>query len=146
MTISSSNRSSTSERVTPPPSDPSGYDDPSYVKGIQYRTVRIQVRTGEVRICLKEFCVLFQEQISIYMIKSIYQLPQILHGKTLNIYMVSIYKIYMIPIIVNILTCDILIPINRSFTCCNQGGCSTVHRTHSRCRSRCTTVLRTVPS
>ena len=27
--------------------------------------------------------------------------------------MVSIYIIYMIPIIVNILTCDILIPINR---------------------------------
>ena len=27
--------------------------------------------------------------------------------------MVSIYIIYMIPIIVNLLTCDILIPINR---------------------------------
>ena len=30
-----------------------------------------------------------------------------------HIYMVSIYIIYMIPIIVNLLTCDILIPINR---------------------------------
>ena len=33
--------------------------------------------------------------------------------KRKHIYMVSIYIIYMIPIIVNILTCDILIPINR---------------------------------
>ena len=33
--------------------------------------------------------------------------------KRKHIYMVSIYIIYMIPIIVNLLTCDILIPINR---------------------------------
>merc|ERR1711923_584964 len=49
-----------------PPNDPAEYIDPSYVKRkkerVQYRTVKPEVRTIEVRICLIESCVLFQEQ------------------------------------------------------------------------------------
>ena len=42
--------------------------------------------------------------------------------------MVSMYIIYMIPIIVNLLTCG-MFDSNQpksNFTCCHQGGCSTV--------------------
>ena len=38
-----------------------------------------------------------------------------------------------------------VIPINRSLTFCNQGGCRTVSNTLSL-STRCPTVLRTVPS
>ena len=83
------------------------------------------VKIVHTKICMNnetsqqtiQFCVLFQEQNINLHDKSIYQLPRILHGKTLNIYIgVHLHTLYE-PIIVNLLTCDVLIPINRSFTC-----------------------------
>ena len=96
-----------SARAKPSPSDPAEYIDPSYVKRkkerVQYRTVKPEVRTTiEVRICLIESCVLFQEQkYQIYNDKNIYNLPQNLHGK-INIYMLTWLHVYIILYMMNI--------------------------------------------
>ena len=85
--------SCTSARARLSTSDPAEYIDPSYVKRkkerVQYRTVKQEVRTNEVRICLIEFCVLFQEQIYIFTIYlKIYMVK-------LNIYMLTWSHAYM---------------------------------------------------
>ena len=92
--------SCTSARARLSTSDPAEYIDPSYVKrkkeGVQYRTVKPEVRTNEARICLIESCVLFQEQNIKFTMREMF-----------TIYL----KIYMVKLNIYMLTCCYLIPI-----------------------------------
>ena len=76
-------------------------------------------------------------KLNIYILTCLHNSPHGEHFHTQYEPMNQCCKIYKLVTFV--------IPINRSLTFCNQGGCRTVSNTLSL-STRCPTVLRTVPS